>query len=102
MWHIREMCKTTTTVEKNIEDRPFVPFSGRPSSIQLEIDNDIGERLVDPEKILKPTINKLELTPWHPEAPPINPPTKQHCVHRTFWEQLGDSPEAQENLEGMD
>ena len=74
-WKMREMRETIATVEENM---PFVPFSGRPSSIQPEIDNEIGERLVDPEKILKPTINKLELTPWHPEAPPIQPPTKEH------------------------
>ena len=100
---IREMCKITTTVQENIAEKPFVPFSGPSSSIQKESNNEIGERLVDPEKILKPTIKKLDPTPWHPEAPPIEPPTGEHCVHRKYWEQLeglriGD----RENLDSLD
>ena len=75
-------------VVENIEDMPFVLFSGRPSSIQQEIE----ERLVDPEEILKPTIKKLHPTPWHPESPPIEPPTGEHCVHRKCWEPLEGPP----------
>ena len=99
---IREMCKITTAVQENIAEKPFVSFSGPSSSIQKESTNEIAERLVDPEKILKPTIKKLDPTPWHPEAPPIEPPTGEHCVHRKYWEQLEGLPEDQKILETMD
>ena len=94
---IREMWKTTATVRENIEDMPFVPFSGRQSSIQQEIE----ERLVDPEEIPKPTINKLDSTPWHPEAPPIEPPTGEDCVRRKYWKQLEGPPGGQGNWGSM-
>ena len=86
-WSHRE-CKITTTDQEQIAEKPFVPFSGPSSSIQKKSNTDIGERLVDPEKILKPTIKKLDPTPLHPEAPPIEPPTGEHCVHRKYWEPL--------------
>ena len=97
-WNIRELSQTTATVWETNEDMPFVPFSGRPSLIQQMSE----ERLVDPEDILKPTIKKLVLTPWHPETPPIEPPTGEHCVHRTFWKQLQCPPSGHGNLESMD
>ena len=97
-WNIWELSQTTATVWETNEDMPFVPFSGRPSLIQQMSE----ERLVDPEDILKPTIKKLVLTPWHPETPPIEPPTGEHCVHRTCWKQLQCLPSGHGNLETMD
>jgi len=98
-WEMLGLPDTIATVEENM---PFVPFSGRPSSIQQEI----GERLVAPEEMkkyelgddLQPIINKLDPTSWHPEAPPINPPTGKYCVHRQYWKQLESPPQDQQSL----
>ena len=94
-WKIQETWKTAATIHKIIEDMPFVPCSGHSSLIQKES----KERLVDPQKILQPTINKLDLTPCPPQARPIKPPTGQRCVHREFWEQLESPPQDQTILE---
>ena len=90
---------TIATVE---ESMLFVPFSGRPSSIQQEI----GERLVAPEEMkkyelgdnLQPIIKKLPPTLWHPEVPPIEPPTGNECVHRQYQKQLDSPPQHQQSL----
>ena len=90
---------TIATVE---ESMLFVPFSGRASSIQQEI----GERLVAPEEMkkyelgdnLQPIIKKLHPTLWHPEVPPIEPPTGKKCVHRQYQKQLDSPPQHQQSL----
>ena len=98
-WKMQGLRETIATVEENM---PFVPFSGRPSSIQQEI----GERLVAPEEMkkyelgdnLQPIIKKLHPTLWHPEVPPIEPPTGKKCVHRQYQEQLDSPPQHQQSL----
>ena len=98
-WEMLGLPDTIATVE---EDMPFVPFSGRSSSIQQEI----GERLVAPEEMkkyelgddLQPIINKLDPTSWHPEVPPIEPPTGKDCVYRQYWKQLDSPPQHQQSL----
>ena len=100
--------RETVTITTDVDNMPFVPFSGRPSSIGEQQDRlfppDGTEQLVDPEKMKmdemgeanqgspqpaspQPSALPQRLAP-PPSPPPIMPPTGQNCIHRGVWAAL--------------
>ena len=98
--------RETVTITTDVDNMPFVPFSGRPSSIGEQQDRlfppDGTEQLVDPKKMkmdemveanqespqpASPSALPQRLAP-PPSPSPIKPPTGQNSIHRGVWDPL--------------